>query len=425
MEMTENASWRAINLIMSIAGGKLIGRDDVFTGKKEKTEILLRLEKIRKVLGYSIDENEVGKILRALGINLFPRKEVILCSVPAWRNDIKEEIDLIEEVVRIHGYENIPKPEISESEDYYDTSFFPEIVRDFRMRLSGLGFCEALNYSFLEIEDLEKFGLKSHYKILNPISKENEVLRPSLLPSLYKNLLSNIGHGVSSVSLFEYGKVYTDNGEKETFAALMFGNVWQEWWKWEKVQTENKYNFYFAGGIIKNILPSKEFLIAKNLNPQPYFHPGKTASILYHGKPIGHFGIIKPSINKDLKDEVVYFEMDIESVKDLKCKNILFEPFAKFPSVKRDISVIADKSLPFDKIEHVLKSIMRADNILKEYNLFSVYSNDEKIGKDKVGYSLRLTYRNIERTLTDSEVNGNVQKLLDKLKKDLSVFLRT
>ncbi|MDR1696266.1 MAG: phenylalanine--tRNA ligase subunit beta [Endomicrobium sp.] len=426
-DIAELASWRAANLIYDIAGGRIETREDIKTAEYEKTNIALRVPRVSKLLGYTVEENRIAEILRFLGIDLKSGgKEIIICSIPSWRNDIKEEVDLIEEIARIYGYDNIPNPHgqalrISTKSN----SFFPEIVSDFRSKLSGLGFCEALNYSFSEIKDLEFFGLKYFHKIANPISKENEVLRPSLLPSLYRNLMLNASQGADRVALFEYGKIYAENGERKTFAAIMYGNVWQEWWKWAEKKINPKYDFYFGGGIIRNILPDG-FTITENLSPKSYFHPGKTAAAVYRGKPAGQFGILKPSLNGDLKDDIFYFEIDIESLESVYGGEVsLYGHYSKFPSVKRDISVTADKSLQFAKIEKAVKNVMKTGNILKEYSLFSVYDDESKLGAGKISYSFRLTYRNNDRTLTDEEVNSDMNALLEKLDGELSVKLRT
>ncbi|MCL1971592.1 MAG: phenylalanine--tRNA ligase subunit beta [Endomicrobia bacterium] len=426
-DIAEFASWRAANLICEIAGGRIKSREDIRTIEYEKTNITLRVERVAKVLGYRIEEDVIAEILRFLGIDLQPRGGVILCTIPSWRNDIKEEVDLIEEVARIHGYENIPKPANQiDNVSYKNDSFIPELVTDFREKLRGLGFSEAMNYSFSEIKDIEFFGLKYFHKIANPISKENEVLRSSLLPGLYKNLVLNAGHGAETVTLFEYGKIYVEHSERRTFAVLMYGNVWQEWWRWAEEKIKPEFDFYFGGGVVKNMLPSDDFMIFENLNPKPYFHPGKTAAIVYRGKPVGQFGILKPSLQEDLKKEVFYCEIDIEALDaSYADKKSVYKPVSKFPSVKRDISVTADKNLPFAKIEKIIKLIMKSGNILKEYSLFSVYDDASKIGDGKISYSFRLTYRNNEKTLNDEEVNKDMNDLLSKMDSELNVKLRT
>ena len=156
-----------------------------YAGRLKAPVLLTKTNEIdagTQLLGYQIEEDDIAEILRFLGIDLQPKGEVILCQIPSWRNDIKEEVDLIEEAARINGYENIPNP--AESGNYFSMhggSFMPKLAQEYRKNLFGLGFSEALNYSFCEIKDIEFFGLKYFYKIANPISKENEVLRPSLV----------------------------------------------------------------------------------------------------------------------------------------------------------------------------------------------------------------------------------------------------
>jgi phenylalanyl-tRNA synthetase beta chain len=426
-DIAEFASWRAANLITEIAGGRMESREDLQVVKYERANIALRIEKVSKVLGCAVKEDEIMEILRFLGIDLQPRGIIILCAVPSWRNDIKKEVDLIEEIARIKGYDVITSPEKRCTTEVRmpDNLFLHAVVEEFRVKLNGFGFSEALNYSFSRITELEKFDLKYSYKIANPISKENEVLRPSLLPSLYKNLLLNIGWGSETVTLFEHGKIFTGQGERKAFAVVMYGKVWQEWWKWAEQKINPKYDFYFGAGIIRNILPSDEFIIVKNLNAESYYHSGKTAAVAYKGNPVGQFGVLKPSITDDVEGDVFYFEIDLEQIEDVCVgKKSFYKAYSKFPEVKRDISITADKILQFSEIEKVIKSVMKSSSILKEYSLFSVYSDESKIGNGKISYSFRLSYKNSERTLTDEEVNKSMNVLLQKLDTNFDIKLR-
>jgi phenylalanyl-tRNA synthetase beta chain len=425
-DIVELAIWRATNLITEIASGKQEALEDLHTVKYEKTKIVLSFERVNKILGYTVEKDEIGEILRFLGIDLQSRGEMVLCTVPYWRNDIKIEVDLIEEIARIKGYDAI---QISKTNTYYpytpNNSFFLFIVEEFRTKLKGFGFSEVLNCSFLEVSDLEKFGLKYYYKIANPTSKENEFLRSSLLPGLFKNLILNISQGSETVLLFEHGKIFLEAGERKTFSAVMCGRVWHEWWKWAEEKINPKFDFYFGGGIIKNILPSEEYMIVENLTPSSYFHIGKTGAILFRGKIRGQFGILNPSLTSDIKDEVFYFEMDLEHAENMCVKKTVFyKAYSKFPIVKRDISVIADKFLRFSEIEKVVKAAIKSGGILKDYSLFSVYSDETKLGDGKISYSFRLLYKNDKKTLSDKDVNDDVAILLNKLDSDLNVKLR-
>jgi phenylalanyl-tRNA synthetase beta chain len=424
--MAEFALWRAANLIVDIAGGKMEAIGDFQNAKYERIKITLRVKRVSKVLGYAVQEGEISEILRFLGIDLEFVGEEIVCAIPSWRNDIKIEIDLIEEIARIKGYDAITYPKKHENQLYTpNNSFLCAIVEEFRVKLNGFGFSEVLNYSFLEIKELEKFGLKYRYKILNPISKEMEVLRPSLLCGLYKNLWLNIGHGAQTVTLFEHGKIFDNGGERKAFAIIMHGNVWQEWWKWTEQKISPKYDFYFGSGIIKNILLPGEFEIGENLNPKSYYHPGKCACIVYRGGVVGSFGVLNPSILDDIKDDVFYCEIDLSPIERVCTgKTSLYKAYSKFPVVKRDISITADKSLQFEKIEKVIKDVMKTGGILKECSLFSVYIDEAKLGVGKISYCLRLSYKNDDKTLTDQDVNSDMNTLLQKLDGELGVKLR-
>jgi phenylalanyl-tRNA synthetase beta chain len=432
-DISDFASWRAANLIVEIAGGKIESREDLKTVEYKKINVSLRFEKVNKILGINIERNEILEILKSLGIILKEKMGMVVCAIPTWRNDIKEEIDLIEEIARIKGYDALfssPK-KYKNSFGVQNGSFLPSIVENMRTKLNVLGFSEVLNYSFSEIKELEKFKLRYFYKVANPISKENEVLRPSLLPSLYKSLLLNVLRGSESVALFEYGKVFNELGERKTFAVIMWGKVWKKWWKWSEKKIIPKYDFYFGGGVVRYILPLDEFSVVENLNLKNYYHPGKAASIAYNEKIVGQFGILKSLIiadhDKIIRGDIFYFELDLELIKNNfsdKFDVVYYKPYSKFPVLKRDISVVVDKSMRFSEIEKVIKNTMKTGKILMEYSMVSIYSNVHKLGTSKVSYSLELTYRSDDRTLTDEEVNKDMNLLLEELDRNLNVKLR-
>ena len=423
-EVAEMASWRALNLITELAGGRLETREDYNSPDNEKAVINLRVERVEKLLGYAVDEKTIATILRFLGIEISSKvQNVLIAEVPSYRNDIKEEVDLIEEIARVDGYEKIPM-DIDSGISSTEQKGSNKLIKQITNSLVGLGFCEAMNYSFAEIKDLDKLYLKYTYKIANPISKENEVLRPSLLTGLMKNFDFNVGQATTDIKLFEVGKIFDDKGERRVLGILMSGPVWQPWWKWESSKQNPNFDFYFASGVISSILPSKEFTIAENRTPAKYYHPGKTAAIAYHGKVVGQFGVLRPDVVESTNDEVIYAEIEIENIeKNYKNKINAYEHVAKFPAVKRDISVVADKTVKFEKIEKIIKHVMKDGGILKDWSLFSVYEN-EKLGTGKISYSFRLTYRHNDKTLNDAEVNKDIAILLEKWNKDLGISLR-
>uniref|UniRef100_UPI0039B88F72 phenylalanine--tRNA ligase subunit beta n=1 Tax=Candidatus Ruminimicrobium bovinum TaxID=3242779 RepID=UPI0039B88F72 len=425
-EVAEMASWRAINLICELAGGRLEFREDYNCPDNEKIEIKLRIEKVTKLLGYEIDEKTIANILRFLGIEINSvTQNILMAKIPSWRNDIKEEVDLIEEIARIDGYDKIPV--VTNSNTFVNDkneNLSDKFVKNLTNSLVGLGFCEALNYSFAEIKDLNKLYLDYYYKIANPISKENEVLRSSLLVSLLKNFYFNVGQGNTDIKLFETGKIFDAKGERTNIAVLMAGSIWQTWWKWTEQKINPVFDFYFASGIVKNILPA-DFIVSENKTPAKYYHPGKTAAIVYRGKQVGSFGVLRPDIIEDFSNEVVYMELDVDGISaNCSYKSVAYKPVTKYPIVKRDISIVCDKKIEFNKIEKVIKKVSKDNGILKDFTVFSIYESD-KLGEGKISYSLRLFYKHNDRTLKDDEVNTDMQFLLDKLNGELKITLRT
>jgi phenylalanyl-tRNA synthetase beta chain len=205
---------------------------------------------------------------------------------------------------------------------------------------------------------------------------------------------------------------------------LMAGSVWQTWWKWTEQKINPVFDFYFASGVIKNILPN-DFSIMENKNPNKYYHPGKTAAIVYRGKPVGSFGVLRPDIVEDFSNEVVYMELSVDDISITgSYKNSNYKPVTKYPMVKRDISIVCDKKIEFSKIEKVIKKVSKDNGLLKDFIVFSIYESD-KLGQDKISYSLRLFYKHNDRTLKDEEVNTDMQFLLDKLNSELKITLRT
>jgi phenylalanyl-tRNA synthetase beta chain len=424
--MVDFASWRAIKLIMEISGAHIESRVDISTKKFIKSKILLNLNKIPTILGYHVKKDDIIKILKYLGVQTLETNNLtITCTIPYWRSDIVEEIDIIEEIARLIGYDKIPYVIQNNVSISTNKSLLPDIVKDMRNTLKCLGFHEVLNSSFSEISTLSKFHLDYFYKIINPLSKENEVLRPSLLPSMYKNLLTNISYGVDSLSLFEYGKTFNKDGESKKFAIIMYGNIWSEWWKWTDLNIVPKYDFYFCGGIIKHILPIKDIYIINNHIHYSYYNSEQVVSILYKNAIIGHFGALDSSITKhdNIKGSVFYFEINPDLIKYSSNVSI-YKLYSKFPFVKRDISIVADKSLKFIEIEKVIHEVVQTRNILKKYSLFSVYSNNKLLGNNKISYSIRLLYQHNNKTLTNAEVDEDIQNLLQKLDNSLGIKLR-
>jgi phenylalanyl-tRNA synthetase beta chain len=369
--------------------------------------------------------DEIRNILEGLGLKVTMVNGTFIADIPTWRLDLRQEIDLIEELARIKGYENVPVtvmpvvPRLDESKHIKPAE---EILRE---RLIGLGFCEAMNYSFAQESELRGFGLNVSVRIANPLSKENEVLRPSLIAGLWKNFNLNINQGFSAIKLFETGNIFPETGERKSLGFVVYGPVWPEWWGWEARKiTVPKIDFYFLNGIAIALFNGNTFSITSSGSYLPFLHPGKSALFELNGRPVGQFGILRPEYGNGLTGEIGYGEFDLDAVE--KCWNRQvpqYHALRRYPPVKRDISLLARKDIPFDKIMKVINDFIIQGSLLREFNLFSIYE-DEKIGTDKISYSFHLIFRHPEHTLKDAEVNAQTEGILERLARELGVTLR-
>jgi phenylalanyl-tRNA synthetase beta chain len=299
-EVAEIASWRALDLILQLAGGAAVARTDLKKSTCVPVTIGLRPERINRVLGIEIPAAEAKEILLSLGMQVVENAGAFRVTVPSWRLDIKQEVDLIHEVIRIKCYENVPVTVMPVLPDLHEGKQAEPVEKEIRLRLRDLGFCEAVNQSFSEVRELERFNMQAVHRIKNPISKENEVLRPSLLPGLWKNLMDNLSQGMDAVRLFESGTAFTAAGEKKRFGMIVTGPVWAaNWWKWEGKKIDDTFDFYFLNGIVNVLFAAGQIKITRSDSPASYFHPGKAALIEIDGTVAGEIGMLRPEYTAD------------------------------------------------------------------------------------------------------------------------------
>ncbi|MGA2091205.1 MAG: phenylalanine--tRNA ligase subunit beta [Endomicrobiales bacterium] len=424
-DVAELAASRAAQLILHHAGGILQARTDRVANAYTPLTIELRTSAVEKVLGLSVSPLEIKTILTNLGMGVTELVGGFSVTIASWRRDIAQEVDLIEEIARIKGYEHIGQTVMPIIADLAENKSRPPVLPDIYTRLSSLGFCEALNYSFVEEKELTQFGFTSSHRLANPLSKEYELLRPSLLPGLWKNLTLNLGQGYTDIRLYESGTVFIAAGEKKRFGIIMTGAVWGSWWKWYGKEVTQTADFNFFSGILSHVLSNRKYYIAPNKNCSPFFHPGKTARLEVAGKTAGEFGVMRPDYCQELGcGDIVYGEFDCDII-ELPAGDKVKHHVAlkRFPPVNIDLSLIADTSVSVDSI---FKSISRSSgqDIAIDTRLIDVYTDTEKIGAGKISYTVGLSLRHSERTLTDQDTQKITAELLANLEKKLAVSLR-
>jgi phenylalanyl-tRNA synthetase beta chain len=431
-ENTLYAAERAAPLISEIAGGIIAeGAIDVYPAKMKQKVVNLRLERVQKILGYNVQKEEIVKILTNLGFELIGKtKEQLKINVPAYRSDVEREIDLIEEIARISGYDNIPtiaKISIPLGSRQDDTSFTNEL----KQYSIALGLHEMINNP-LQPERLATLTGKA-IKIENPLSLDMTYLRTSLVSGALNVIERNLNRGETSLALFEIGNVFklSDNSkevkdfddftENENIIFVLTGDkVGREWF----AQTEN-YNFFDIKGLVNSFLNK----IALD-NPLNDSYNSITNTIYEEtfakstkNELIGIGGRVKNSVLREfgVNQHVFCFELNVNRLRNLLKENRRFKETLKFPKAVRDFAFIFDKKTSYKKVEDLIKK--KSSGLLKEVNVFDIFESEE-LGSNKKSMAFQLTYFDETRTLEDIEVEKDFENLINVITKKFDAHLR-
>jgi phenylalanyl-tRNA synthetase beta chain len=421
---------RAAALIAELAGGKVAaGRIDENPIKIEPAVVSVTAKRVNAILGTNISEEEIISIQKRLGLELLSSDNGVLTfKVPTYRVDLTREIDIIEEMARLYGYNNIPVtlPAVAMKTE------LPQSVRTaqskFKEIFTANGFYEAINYSFEDEELLRLFSPEGALPILNPISKDGAVMRTSLTAGLVKNVVLNLSRQESDVRIFETGKVYIpSSGDKlpkeiNKLAAAATGRKQPELWDREEL------DFFDLKAILEKAfgalhLPSgAAFRAASEIE---FLHPGKSAEIIIDSEAVGYVGELHPGLLErlELTKRVYVAEIDLDAAARLTAgKKGEFKPLPKFPSVRRDIALVVDEGVTAGSIIDEIKSL--GSGLIEDARIFDVFTGGSvQTGKKSVAVSLHL--RAADKTLTEDEINKIQDKALKKLRLALGAELRT
>lgn len=412
---------RATELLTRITGATLqgVGRYDA-ENDFPKLALSLRLSQLTKWLGISFDLATVCDTLEYLGFEPRGREGMIEVSVPRFRFDVTSEVDLIEEIARIYGYENFPstldaiRPDIRANQQSIS-----EENRQLKSKLAAQGLKEVITYSFQEETFLKDLGFEEALRLSNPITHEMDAMRPSILPGLIKTYKHWQSHGELSAKLFEIGTVFLNQGQDEVskIAVLLAGGKTERSWH-PNEQTAGKFDFYDAKGLLDG-------LSLEPLTYQPVehhlLHPGRSATIFYAGMPVGFVGVLHPQWVKKLKlkETPVLFECDREPF--IEAKRARYAAYSKFPSVKRDLAFWLDQEISFQELSNTLKKLSLEH--LKGYTVFDVF--EDKVNyPNKKSLAIALIFQSDTYTLKDEVVDKEIETIIDVLRKNHCVSLR-
>ncbi|HAR5127870.1 TPA: phenylalanine--tRNA ligase subunit beta [Staphylococcus aureus] len=408
-EFVDEAVDRACYLLQTYANGKVL-KDRVSSGELGAfiTPIDITADKINRTIGFDLSQNDIVTIFNQLGFDTEINDDVITVLVPSRRKDITIKEDLIEEVARIYGYDDIPStlPVFDKvtSGQLTDRQYKTRMVKEV---LEGAGLDQAITYSLVSKEDATAFSMQQRQTIdlLMPMSEAHASLCQSLLPHLIEAASYNVARKNKDVKLFEIGNVFFANGEGELpdqveyLSGILTGDYVVNQWQGKKETVD----FYLAKGVVDRVSEKLNLEFSYRRADIDGLHPGRTAEILLENKVVGFIGELHPTLaaDNDLKRTYV-FELNFDALMAVSVGYINYQPIPRFPGMSRDIALEVDQNIPAADLLSTIHA--HGGNILKDTLVFDVYQG-EHLEKGKKSIAIRLNYLDTEETLTDERVS--------------------
>ena len=429
------AADRAAHLIHLLGAGEIVrGIVDSYPEPEDEKVIKLRLKRVNDILGTELGTQVVEDIIGRLqfGITAEASGDEWQVKVPLYRVDITREVDLIEEVVRLYGYNNIPITLPYGATTQGRKTHVQTVESLIKDTLAACGMNEAINLSFANPKSFDQLGLtennplRQNVKIQNPLSEEQSALRTTLIPGILETLNRNLSRRVKDLAIFEMGNVFHPREEEKLpleqliLAGAVMGNSPANW-----LAKGDKMDFYFLKGVMEALFAALEL---KNYSfkaeaQAPIFHPGRTASVLVDGEAAGVIGEVHPSVleNYDLPGGVCVFDLNLGKLLEKVKLTKVYTSLPKYPGTERDVALVVKEEVPAQEIIDLIRE--QGGKLLKAVVPFDVYQG-EQIAKGYKSLALSLKYQAADRTLTDEEIDGIQAKIAKALAKELGAELR-
>lgn len=428
------AARRAAYLVARLGVGEVVpGAVDNYPLPRERRVVVLRPERVAQVLGVDVPPRETQELLERLGFEVQEgERQQLFVKVPSYRVDVSREIDLVEEVARIYGYQRIPATLPCGSTTKGFRTRRQELLRRTREVLAGCGLNEVITYSFISPASFDRLRLtpesplRRALALQNPLSYEQSVMRTTLLPGILEVLVRNFNRRVTSGAIFELGRVfYPRDGEAlpEERLLLAAGAMGQAAYGWNRQPVQ--LDFYFLKGIVEALaerlgLPALEY---EREGQNPTFHPGRAARVVAGGKELGVLGEIHPDVleNYGLGARACAFELDLEAMLEMATREPRYQPLPRYPGVRRDIALVVPREVTCGEILRVIRA--SGGENLRQVQLFDVYEGQQiKQGYRSMAFS--LFFQAADRTLTDEEVAARVEAISAAAARELGAELR-
>ncbi len=429
--LTLPALRRATQLIAELGGGEAAkGVVDVYPGKREPEPILLTTNEVKRVLGVGFSLEQIVHTLTLLGFDCKqtdPTSEVLV-TAPYWRSDMHLAVDLIEEVARVIGYDSIPMTMLSQPIPRQNPEPIIGLKREVRQHLAGYGFQEIITYSLIGVEMLSKLSPVSHpleplpLRVANPMTAEQEYLRPNLRANLLAALTANRRREEGGMRLFELGKVYqlrTNDlpDEPEVLCGLLSGPKVEKSWQ----SGDELLDFFDAKGVAEGLLGQLGVEASFEKGADEGLHTIEQAMITVAGNRVGVVGKLHSKVleNFEIAEPAYLFEIDLAALLPFTLGHKMFKPIPRFPAVVRDVALVVNAEITHQQVLDIIKGFPLIEGV----NIFDVYSG-EQVPQGKKSLAYRITFQSPTHTLTDEEVNKVQKQILDKLSHELGATLR-
>ncbi|MDZ7392411.1 MAG: phenylalanine--tRNA ligase subunit beta [candidate division KSB1 bacterium] len=421
------ASERAAQLMVTLCDGKVAqGVVDVYPSPIAPKQINLRPQRVGHVLGADIPTKDCVRILTALGAEVEERNDVLSVRVPTFRPDLEREVDLIEEVARVWGYDRIPARTVSTIEQARPQMFQDLLEERARQCLIGLGFFEACTISLLDSTRVAAFAREGDLvRLKNPLSEEYSSLRPSLIPGLLQVCAYNVNRGAATVRVFEMGRCFSKTGEGyqewKALGVVLTGLVRPRNWSAE----HREVTLFDAKGLV-------EALCAFWRVPAPKFAPGNWRvckqgglQVLVDGRPVVRFGQVTQEVldHFDIERRQVFaIEVLLELVREYALRPAVYRPVPRFPHAPRDLSVVVDQRVHVEELLQAIRTF--GGRILRDVQVVDLFLG-KQIPPGKKSLTFSLTFQEEDRTLRDEEVDEAMDRIVNGLREKTGAVLRS
>ncbi len=420
------AAKRAVSLMNQLSGGTIIKGKKEIREKQGKRAIYVSFERIDEILGTTVKRNEIINALESIEVKIIKdKKKGLVVSIPSFRHDLNEYMDLIEEIARIYGYEHIPATIPVAALQLQKRSRKDIFLNEAKDYFRSSGFFEFINYTFFSVGDIEKFlipvsdKMMSYVNIMNPISKEYGVMRTFIAAGVLKNIAYNVNRGIKNLRCFEVGKVFFKNteGTPYEYTSICFALTGKErdfFWR----ETYSEYDFFDIKGVLEGFMKRFEIDFSIRRSQEPFLNNDRAADIFIEEQKVGWVGEIKEDVLKayEIEQKVYCSELRFDIIIEKGRFAVKFSPIPRYPQVIRDFSFFVDEAIP---VSTLIQHIKKISPLITSVGIFDMYKKEAR------SISLRVVFQSYEDTLQDTIINNLQETIIKELTGIKGVTLRT